>query len=145
MDKKKPSSKPSSKPGSAKNPSSKGKSMKKSKKSNDPYISKYPPINYNLDIPFTTLEIKMEVGKSCIREKVPISTTFNRLIEMISKHHANACHNIRLYVIENSQRKYLDDLRFYTLKDFDVKSDQIYQLFYDFEPIVHPMLEAGSV
>jgi hypothetical protein len=148
MDKKKVKKNPSSKPSSAKRPTSNTKkSGKKGKKQIEPYVSRYPPIDYDIlkQVPEVSLEISMELGKSCIKEKVPITTTFNRIIEIIGNHHCNACHNIRLYVIENSQRRYLDVLRFFTLKDFDIKTDQIYQLYYEYEPIAHPMLEAGLV
>ena len=148
--KKKPSSKSGSKPSSAARPSSKkkGKNKKKTKKITETFISKYPPINYDLKslIPEVSIDIKMEIGKSSLSAKVPITTSFNKLIKMIQAHHFNACHKVRIYDIINSERKYLDDYRYYTLDDYQgIKLNQTNLLFYEFEPICHPMLEAGLV
>jgi hypothetical protein len=142
---------PKKKSASGKKPGS-GKigSGKKAKKVPEPFISKYPPVNYEKlnEVPEVSLAIRMDGGlNNIIHEmKIPINWTLNRLIEKINEKHENSCHNMRIFIIENANRKYLDSLRFKTFKEIGITSEkETLTLYYEFEPAVHPVLEAGLV
>ncbi len=125
-------------------------SAKKAKKAPEPFISKYPPVNYEKlnEIPEVPLSIRMDGGlNNIIHEmKIPINWTLNRLIEKINEKHSNACHNLRIYIIENANRKYMDSLRFKTFKEIGITSEkETLTFYYEYEPAVHPVLEAGLV
>jgi hypothetical protein len=141
MDKKKKGKKPgSAKIGSA----------KKAKKAADTFISKYPPIDFEKlkEISEVPLVIRMDgsLNNIVFEMKIPINWTLNRLIEKINEKHGNACHNIKIFIIENAKRKYMDSLRFKTFKEIGITSEKdSLTLYYEFEPSVHPFLEAGLV
>ena len=148
MDKKKKSTKPSSatnRPDSKKSKSPK----KKTKKTTEAFMSKYPPIDYEKikEIPDVTIAIRLDQGQSNFMYdvKFPINTSIRKVKERINEKHGNACHNIKLYVIENSNKQYIDALSSSTLKDLGINPNETLTLHYEFEPSIHPLLEAGLI
>jgi hypothetical protein len=132
-----------------------GKKTKSAKKSGkktkvvEPFISKYPPVEYDKakEVPDITIVFRLDQGLNnfSTEVKISITSTLNKIIEKINEKHGNSCHNIKIFMIDNAERKYLENLKFKTFKEIGVKPNEIVNLYYEFEPSVHPLLEAGLV
>jgi hypothetical protein len=154
MDKKKTSSakkSSSSRTGSrpaSKNSKPRNKSSKRNAKKVDNFISKYPTIDYEklLEVPEVSLTIKYDQNRSeSFDIKLPINFTLRKVKEKINERNGNSLHNIKIFLLENSVKKYMEIFSFHTFKQLGIKPGENINLFYEFEPAVHPLLEAGSV
>jgi hypothetical protein len=127
----------------------KGNSGKRPKKAAEPYVNKYPPIDFNKlkEVPEISVSVKLDQGKAdkALEFKIPITMTLRKVIEKINEKHCNSCSNIRVYLVENSQKKYMDVFTYKTFKELDITPGENLNLFYEYEPIKHPLLEAGLV
>lgn len=79
-------------------------------------------------------------GKSFINE------SFNKIKEKILEKHSHSCKNLRLFVKDkdDNEKKYLEPVIGKTFQELGIIGDNL-QIFYEFEPFVHAMLEAGLV
>ncbi len=73
-----------------------------------------------------------------------INQTFRKVKEIINEHNGNALHQIRLFLIENSVKRYIDNLTYQSFKQIGIQGDSL-TLYYEYEPSIHPLLEAGQV
>lgn len=126
-----------------------GKKTSKKTKVVEPFISKYPPVEYEKakEVPDITIVFRLDQGLNNLptEVKIPLTSTLNKIIEKINEKHVNSCHNIKIFMIENAERKYLEEMRFKTFKEIGVKPNEVVNLYYEFEPSIHPLLEAGLV
>lgn len=151
MEKKIPSAK---KPSSSRSrPLSKGRGKsagKKPKKVAEPFVSKYNLIDFEKakEVPEITLTVKFDQVRTegfFYDMKLPINMTLRKAMEKINEKHMNSCHNIRIFILENSAKKYMDNLTYKTFKDLGIKPGDNLNLYYEYEPAIHPLLEAGLV
>lgn len=148
MDKKKlPSAK---KPLSGMRPASKGRgksATKRPRKVAEPYVSKFPPIDFEKinEIPEVSMTVRLDQMRTegyFFDLKLPINMTFRKVIEKINERHGNSCHNIRIFL---SDKKPLDNFIYRTFKELGIKPGENFTLYYEYEPAIHPLLEAGLV
>ena len=129
--------------------SGKPKSGKKGKKLAEPFVSKYPIIDYDKikEVPEVLLNIRLDQGLSSYMSeiKIPITMTLSKIIERINERHGNSCHNIKTFIIENSSRMYMDLYKYKTFKEIGSQFGENLTLYYEYEPAIHPILEAGLV
>lgn len=129
---------------------SKSKGRKKAKKKIEPFISKYPAIDYEKakSIPLITVLIKFEQAKSdfhTIEYKFPSNMILKNLFDKINERHCNSCRNLKIYMIVNSQKKYLNDHMYKAFGDLKISPLENFYLIYEYEPVESPILEAGLV
>jgi len=122
------------------------KSSKKSKKKKEkePFISKYAPVDYEklMTIPKTKLTIKLANIKSensTFEEYISETSTVSRIKEVINEKHSGSCSNIRLLLDLNDKNKTLENVLSKQLKDVGLVGECT--IFYEFDPIIHPLLE----
>jgi len=148
----KKNSRPSSKgkPSSGKKPDSGkgGKGKKKGKKEAEPFVSKYPDIDYTnlMTVPKIDLRIKLINTKSefgYMEITVPSTYSLAKIVELINIKHSFSCKNIKLFMEISGVRKNLDKLLYLNFQELDQKGEL--DLFYEFDPVIHPLLEAGLV
>ena len=113
-------------------------------------ISKYRAIDYEKlkEIPEITLTIKLDQSRmdgSTFEIKMGINLTIRKVLEKINERHCNSCKNIKIYLIENSQKKYMDIVTYKTFEELGFKGGENLNFFYEYEPFKHPLLEAGLV
>ena len=77
-----------------------------------------------------------------IEGSVPIDFSFNKIKEIIQAKHKFSCGNLRLYILEGQEKKYLDNVICRTFKELGITAEK-FTLYYEVEPFVHPMLEAS--
>ena len=77
-----------------------------------------------------------------IEGSVPIDFSFNKIKDIIQAKHKFSCGNLRLYILEGQEKKYLDNVICRTFKELGITAEK-FTLYYEFEPFVHPMLEAS--
>jgi hypothetical protein len=135
---------------SSSRPQSKGGAVKRIRKPAEPFVSKYSPIDYDKikEIPELPLTIRLDQGLSnfVFETKVPINMTLKKVMDIINEKHGGACHNIRIFLVEkNSNKKYMDVFTYYTFKELGIQPTENLTLYYEYEPAVHPLLEAGLV
>jgi len=125
--------------------SKKGKKLKK-KKEKEPFISKYAPVDYKalMFVPKTKLIIKLENIKSedstfeCF---ISETSTVSRIKEIVNEKHQGSCANIKLYLDLNDKNKTLENDLNKQLKEVGLVGER--NIFYEFDPIKHPLLEMG--
>jgi len=149
MDKKKPSSGQNSRPLS-KSSNTRGKSAKKSKvlKKQDNFVSKYPPIDYDklLEVQEVLLQIKNDQNRSETFDlKVSINMTLRKVKEKINERYGNSLHQIKIYLFENSVKKNMEVFTYQTLKQLGLKAGDNINIYYEYEPEIHPLLESGWI
>ena len=123
------------------------KSLKKKKKVKVPFVSKYAPVDYEnlMSVPkikFSMKLINIKSENSHFDLYIPNNVTVSRIKEMINYKHMGSCYNIRLYVDPSNPTKTLEDDKIIKLKDMGFKLEQ--DLYYEFDPIIHPLLEMGN-
>ena len=64
--------------------------------------------------------------------------------EKIQEKHGFSCSNLRLYIMEGTEKKYLDAIMCRTFQELGINAEK-FSLFYEFDPFVHPMLEASLI
>ena len=69
--------------------------------------------------------------------------SFNKIKELIQEKHGSSCGRLRLFMRdENSgEKKYLDNLEYKTFQELEISGSN-FVVFFEFEPFVHPTLEA---
>jgi hypothetical protein len=120
---------------------------KKKKKIKAPFVSKYAPVDYEAlmavpKIKFTMKLIKIKSENSHFDLFIPNNVTVSRIKELINEKHMGSCYNIKLYLDPSNPTKLLEDDLNIKLKDMGFKLEQ--DLFYEFDPIIHPLLEMGN-
>jgi len=121
--------------------------LKKKKKEKEPFISKYAPVDYEAlmavpKIKFMMNMIKIKSESSHFELNIPNNVTVSRIKELINEKHCGSCWNIRLYLDPSNPTKILDDKSMVKLKDLGFKPEQ--DLYYEFDPVKHPLLEMGN-
>jgi hypothetical protein len=124
------------------------KSIKKKKA--EPFLSKYPSIDYEKIkiIPEITVIIKFDQARSdfnAIELKIPSNKLIKNVVDKIYEKHCHSCHNVKIFVLESSQKKYLNDVMFKTFEELKISLSDNFNVFYEYEPVENPILEAGLV
>lgn len=80
-----------------------------------------------------------------VKGKVPNNYSFNMIREKILKEFGNSLGNLRLYYKDEKtgERRDLSEIMHKPLKECLAQSSEIAKFVYDFDPFVHPMLEAS--
>ena len=119
---------------------------KKKKKKQAVYNYKYPQLDFEKLKQVPTLNFMARNLNSrasdIIEGSVPIDFSFNKIKEIIQAKHKYSCGNLRLYILEGQEKKYLDNVICRTFKELGITAEK-FNLYYEFEPFVHPMLEAS--
>ena len=119
---------------------------KKKKKKQAVYNYKYPQLDFEKLKQVPTLNFMARNLNSrasdIIEGSVPIDFSFNKIKEIIQAKHKFSCGNLRLYILEGQEKKYLDNVICRTFKELGITAEK-FTLYYEFEPFVHPMLEAS--
>ena len=119
---------------------------KKKKKNQAVYNYKYPQLDFEKLKQVPTLNFMARNLNSrasdIIEGSVPIDFSFNKIKEIIQAKHKFSCGNLRLYILEGQEKKYLDNVICRTFKELGITAEK-FTLYYEFEPFVHPMLEAS--
>ncbi len=119
---------------------------KKKKKKQAVYNYKYPQLDFEKLKQVPTLNFMARNLNSrasdIIEGSVPIDFSFNKIKDIIQAKHKYSCGNLRLYILEGQEKKYLDNVICRTFKELGITAEK-FTLYYEFEPFVHPMLEAS--
>ena len=119
---------------------------KKKKKKQAVYNYKYPQLDFEKLKQVPTLNFMARNLNSrasdIIEGSVPIDFSFNKIKEIIQAKHKFSYGNLRLYILEDQEQKYLDNVICRTFKELGITAEK-FTLYYEFEPFVHPMLEAS--
>ena len=119
---------------------------KKKKKKQAVYNYKYPQLDFEKLKQVPTLNFMARNLNSrasdIIEGSVLIDFSFNKIKEIIQAKHKYSCGNLRLYILEGQEKKYLDNVICRTFKELGITAEK-FTLYYEFEPFVHPMLEAS--
>jgi len=120
-----------------------GKKSKK-KKEKEPFVSKYAPVDYDqlMFVPKTKLTIKLANIKSehsTFEALITENSTVFRIKEVINEKHGGSCANIRLYYDLTDKNKTLEKDLNKQLKEVGLIGEC--NVFYEFDPIQHPLLE----
>lgn len=112
--------------------------------------SKYRPLNYEaaLEIPEIYLSIKFDQNRfdtTSLDVKIGIDMTIRKVIEIINEKHNFSCKSVKIYIIEDGSKKYMDVFLYKSFKELGIKPGETLNLFYEYEPVKHPLLEAGLV
>jgi len=121
----------------------KGKKSRK-KKEKEPFISKYALVDYEklMFIPKTKLKIKLANIKSensTFEAYITETSTVSRIKEIINEKHGGSCAIIRLYLDLNDKNKTLENDLNKQMKEVGLVGEC--DVFYEFDPIIHPLLE----
>ena len=122
---------------------------KKKKKEKPPYAYKYPQLNYEelKKVPLFNFTAKNGSLKNSnddiVTGSIPMDYSFNKIKELIQQKHGSACGNLRLFMRDDNsgEKKYLDNLECKTFQELGFNGAS-FVLFFEFEPFVHPTLEA---
>ena len=125
------------------------KKGKKKKKEKPPYNYKYPQLNYEelKKVPLFNFTAKNGSLKNSnddiVTGSIPMDYSFNKIKELIQQKHGGSCGNLRLYMRDDTsgEKKYLDQLECKTLQELGFNASSVV-LYFEFEPFVHPTLEA---
>ena len=122
---------------------------KKKKKEKPPYNYKYPQLNYEElkkvpSVKFIAVNRSHKsVSSDVVKGEIPIDYSFNKIKELIQQKHGSSCGNLRLFMRDDNsgEKKYLDNLECKTFQELGFNGAS-FVLFFEFEPFVHPTLEA---
>ena len=122
---------------------------KKKKKEKPPYNYKYPQLNYEelKKVPMINFTAKNGSLKNSnddiVTGSIPIDYSVNKIKELIQQKHGNSCGNLRLFIKDENtgENKYFDSVEYMTLKELGFKNSNLI-IFFEFQPFVHPTLEA---
>ena len=122
---------------------------KKKKKEKPPYNYKYPQLNYEelSKVPMLSFTAKNGSLKNSnddiVTGSVPMDYSFNKIKELIQLKHGSSCGNLRLFMKDDNtgEKKYFDNVEFKTFQELGFHGTN-FTLFFEFEPFVHPTLEA---
>lgn len=118
------------------------------KKKAQEYQSKYPKVDYEKlkTVPKLTFVARMNntKGSDAVEGSVPLDYSFHKIKEIIQAKHGNSCSNLRLYILEGQDKKYLDNILCRTFKELGISTDK-FTFYYEFDPFVSPMLEASLI
>ena len=122
---------------------------KKKKKEKPPYNYKYPQLNYEelKKVPMLTFTAKNGSLKNSnddiVTGTVPMDYSFNKIKELIQLKHGASCGNLRLFMKDDNtgEKKYFDNVEYKTFQELGFTGTS-FNLFFEFEPFVHPTLEA---
>ena len=125
------------------------KKGKKKKKEKPPYNYKYPQLNYEelKKVPMFNFTAKNASLKNSnddiLTGSIPIDYSFNKIKELIQQKHGSSCGNLKLFMKDDNsgEKKYLDKLECKTLQELGFNASSVV-LYFEFEPFVHPTLEA---
>ncbi len=114
----------------------------------EPFVSKFPPIDFDKfkTTPEVSVIVRAEQSRSdfnYLELKLSSDRTIKNIIDKIKEKHCSSTHNIKIYIIENSQKKYLNNHLFKTFQDLKVSHNEIFNVFYEYEPVENPLLTAG--
>jgi len=123
-----------------------GKKGGKKKKKVVEYNYKYPKIDFEELKKVKMLNFLARNNSSnaatIIEGSVPIDYSFHKIKEIIQEKHKSSCSNLRLYILEGQEKKYLDNVLCRTFKELGITVEK-FTLYYEFDPFVHPMFEAS--
>ena len=112
------------------------------------YQCKYPILDMEKlkQVPVLNWVARMNNTKAgdIIEGTVPMDYSFNKIKEKIQEKHGFSCSNLRLYIMEGTEKKYLDAIMCRTFQELGINAEK-FSLFYEFDPFVHPMLEASLI
>ena len=122
---------------------------KKKKKEKPPYNYKYPQLNYEelKKVPMLSFTAKNGSLKNSnddiVTGTVPMDYSFNKIKELIQLKHGASCGNLRLFMKDDNtgEKKYFDNVEYKTFQELGFTGTS-FNLFFEFEPFVHPTLEA---
>ena len=122
---------------------------KKKKKEKPPYNYKYPQLNYEelKKVPMLTFTAKNGSLKNSnddiVTGTIPMDYSFNKIKELIQLKHGASCGNLRLFMKDDNtgEKKYFDNVEYKTFQELGFTGTS-FNLFFEFEPFVHPTLEA---
>ena len=122
---------------------------KKKKKEKPPYNYKYPQLNYEELKKVRLFNFTAKNGSlknsndDIVTGSIPMDYSFNKIKELIQQKHGYSCCNLRLFMKDDNtgEKKYLDNLEYKTLQELGFTGSSCV-LFFEFDPYVHPTLEA---
>jgi hypothetical protein len=120
-----------------------GKRTKSAKKTAEIPKSKYSPIEIHPKIEDIRLNIRLlgpKTDSSYYELVVPINYTILKVTEMINEKHNQSCKNLRLY--DQTKENSLENIFYKTFQELGLRNELT--IYYDFDPIIHPLLEAGN-
>ena len=125
------------------------KKGKKKKKEKPPYNYKYPQLNYEelKKVPLFNFTAKNGSLKNSnddiVTGSIPMDYSFNKIKELIQQKHGGSCGNLKLYMRDDNsgEKRYFDKLESKTLQEIGINATNLV-LYFEFEPFVHPTLEA---
>jgi len=129
----------------------KGSKVKSWKKKNiEPFVSKYPPIDFDKykTAPEISVIVRSEQARSdfnYLELKLSVDRTIKNIIDKIKERHCSSTHNMKIYTVENSQKKYLNNHLYETFQDLKISHTEIFNVFYEYDPVESPVLTAGLV
>jgi hypothetical protein len=122
-----------------------GTSGKKKKKVVQPYISKYPPVDFDPKHPDIKVNLRLVSPKVDTGQNMEIiistGSPLLKLAELINEKNNNACKNIVFY--NETRENTLNKLMHMTFQQLGLSGEL--SLYYEFMPTLHPILEAGLV
>ena len=125
------------------------KKGKKKKKEKPPYNYKYPQLNYEelKKVPLFNFTAKHgslnNSNDDIVTGSINMDYSFNKIKELIQQKHGYSCRNLKLFMKDDNtgEKKYLDNLEYKTFQELGFHGSS-FVLFFEFEPFVHPTLEA---
>jgi hypothetical protein len=139
---------PKSKPSRVTSPSylnknKRGTSGRKKRKAPEPYVSRYPYVEFDIKYPDIKINLKLtspKVDNNANMELiVPTSYTLIKLAELINEKHNNSARNIVFY--NETKEKSLSKFMHMNFVELGLSGEL--NLYYEFSPVIHPILEAG--
>ena len=122
-----------------------GTSGTKKKKTIQPYISKYPYVEFDPKYPDIKVNLRLVSPKVDTGANMEVIICTNspliKLAEIINEKNNNACKNIVFY--NETRDKNLNKLMHMTFEQLGLNGEL--NLYYEFTPTLHPILEAGLV
>lgn len=128
----------------------KDKPVKKAKKKAEPFVSKYPPIDYNKIHSIEKIDLSIQLDQVLTEYKnidisVPTNITLGKVAQIINEKNNMACKNIKLYFITKElELQSLDNFMDKTFIDLGIsKKDSPLTMYYSFEAVQNQLLLAG--
>jgi hypothetical protein len=105
--------------------------------------SKYPPIEINQRIEDIKINIRLlgpKTDSSYYDITVPINYTIQKVADIINEKHNCSCKNLRLF--DQTKENNLENILYKTFQQLNLRNELT--IYYDFDPIIHPLLEASN-